>query len=235
MTSRGSCSACKLDDQKRGKGQGFKPPRTPSPPNRRRPSPHPEVSNRTGTSSQDETFDLLQQLQERDLRARNCDFCHPPFCMFTKREQAWNGPSSMSAKHDRAPSLKRSPKGDTLQGSSASQKQTKAGGNVLQKCRLFKGIIHSTENLGAQGAKRTTHTPNVRWSDYDMKLALFQEAAALDFDVLSKDCWHDTKRGHLAESFARSEELAKMCTVRTSSKTTLQQKKRQTHPRQHRS
>ena len=80
LTSRGSCSggatrATKLDDQTRGKGKGNKPPRTPSPPNRRPPSSHPEVSNRTGTNSQDETFDLLFLFQERNMLERKIAIC----------------------------------------------------------------------------------------------------------------------------------------------------------------
>ena len=49
--SRGATCASERQNQIRGKGKGDTRQRTSSPPNRRQPSPEPDVSNKTGTST----------------------------------------------------------------------------------------------------------------------------------------------------------------------------------------
>ena len=134
---------CRHGDKRQG---------TPSPPNRRRPSPEPlEQQPHRDKPFQKKVIDLLNYKKGQCPKDTNCDYWHVPSCIFQKKKikakQATRVRSFISVKMVDRPVLKENHK-DKVKHFKAIAKQTKVGRILFagtnagsRQCSCLSGIL----------------------------------------------------------------------------------------------
>ena len=182
-TNKSSCprrSKCAFEHDDRNRGRGDKRQRTPTPPNRRLPSPKPEVSNLTGNipSERDDRLPRYNCNGEGEWpERRQFRLLAPSVLNISEKKSVQRSrqcPFVHLSKDDRHSSAKRAAQGDTVKDSSAIAKQTKEGETLCKSLTLSKKVLKLRETSSAMGQQK--NQKKVHWSDYDMKVAYFREA-----------------------------------------------------------